>query len=610
MSKHSPTKSMIHPVAHGSEKIAIEDVDLTSESGWRELNPARVSDLLKEWKDGNYGLCIMKEPSIRCVNGKPKMSKEGKLLLADGKHKFKSLCEAKELYGGDSSDEQNWTAPLVDAMTNGVVCQLQEFPDDDDDIILAFQAAAHDETANKALWTDLKDFAAVAQRYKARTKGGMWPDVQKALEALYPGKRMLAYRMVAVACAIPDQILVAISERRLPASYFFENKFFLGSGNDKDKRISDLGRLELVAHLRDAFDAGAGMSKPVFMNEYCAPMRKGETWLLWLRRHYGAAADRAPTKRVEEYLRSSKARLPILGCMKAGVPLHGLSEEQPGIECCRLLVRELDQAKNPKKNPQDASGGSNNSADEAATNALAATPDALAATASADVEKTITGGLSGEDADPVYERAKSRLAKELMNISYTDSMDVLKSDLAARFLAGEPVIFMVDAQTSKPKISINLMEKVDDILKHTTLAKHCIMILCSRRMDLAVAVGNKAAVLWPQGASYTIQLNHGATQTQRKRPGYMVVVTSKAFNESGAVPVAIELGIVRRGEKIALRCLDRACPLRSEEERCRLCALTDAAGKDSTLPPTAELEPDDQDGEGLDSGLGVCVHEP
>ena len=58
-------------------------------------------------------------------------------------------------------------------MTNGVVCQLQEFPDDDDDIILAFQAAAHDETANKALWTDLKDFAAVAQRYKARTKGGM-----------------------------------------------------------------------------------------------------------------------------------------------------------------------------------------------------------------------------------------------------------------------------------------------------------------------------------------------------------------------------------------------------------------------------------------------------
>ena len=68
-------------------------------------------------------------------------------------------------------------------------------------------------------------------------------------------------------------------------------------------------------------------------------------------------------------------------------------------------------------------------------------------------------------------------------------MDVLKSDLAARFLAGEPVIFMVDAQTSKPKISINLMDKVDDILKHTTLAKHCIMILCSRRMELAVAVG-------------------------------------------------------------------------------------------------------------------------
>ena len=202
--------------------------------------------------------------------------------------------------------------------------------------------------------------------------------------------------------------------------------------------------------------------------------------------------------------------------MRSGAPLHGLSEEQPGIECCRLLVRELDQA---KQNNGDASGGSNNSAGAAAQGS--SPPNALAAQASADVEKTVIGGLSGEDADPVYTRAKSRLAKELMNISYTDSMDVLKSDLAARFLAGEPVIFMVDAQTSKPKISINLMEKVDDILKHTTLAKHCIMILCSRRMDLAVAVGNKAAVLWPQGASYTIQLNHGATQTRHlRRPGY------------------------------------------------------------------------------------------
>ena len=48
-------------------------------------------------------------------------------------------------------------------------------------------------------------------------------------------------------------------------------------------------------------------------------------------------------------------------------------------------------------------------------NALAAPPNALAAPASADVEKTMTGGRSGEDADPVYTRAKSRLSKELMN---------------------------------------------------------------------------------------------------------------------------------------------------------------------------------------------------
>ena len=110
---------------------------------------------------------------------------------------------------------------------------------------------------------------------------------------------MLAYRMVTVASAITDEVLNEISQKRFPPSYFFENKFFVGSGVDKDKRLTVAGQTAVLDILREDLDMGRGLSRDVFLQEYCQPMRKQEIWLAWLKKSYGALADRASVQRLE-----------------------------------------------------------------------------------------------------------------------------------------------------------------------------------------------------------------------------------------------------------------------------------------------------------------------
>ena len=189
--KKSAKKSLIAPVESGYEVIDIMDVDLTDESGWRPINADRVDELLQEFLKGNYGLNVLKDPMLRAKDGVVRQSKNIKSLLADGKHKFKALQEAKALYDDPAEHEKyEWTDLLVAAFENGVRATLAEFPDDDPDMICAYQTAAHDESANKALWSDLKDFAKVAKTWQKRVAGGQWMDVQKKLEEFFPGRRL------------------------------------------------------------------------------------------------------------------------------------------------------------------------------------------------------------------------------------------------------------------------------------------------------------------------------------------------------------------------------------------------------------------------------------
>ena len=254
--KGPAVSSLIQPKVLKQEKIKLDDVDVSEESGWQELNAQRVQDLVNEFLLGIYGLKVLKDPMIRCVNGVPKLATSGKAKLGDGKHKSTALKQCQQIYeDANECDQHQWSAQLVAVFADGEQVSFVEWPEDDDDLVLAYNTAAHEEGANKAMWSDLKDLANVANRYKAKTPGRLWLDVQKNLENLFPsGKRILAYRMVVVAKEIPPEVLEAISLARLPTSYFLENSFFLGTSANQDKKISAKGCLQLVETLREQLD--------------------------------------------------------------------------------------------------------------------------------------------------------------------------------------------------------------------------------------------------------------------------------------------------------------------------------------------------------------------
>ena len=374
-----------------------------------------------------------------------------------------------------------------------------------------------------------------------------------------------------------------------------------GTGSDRDKRISDEGRKALLVTLREDLDLRRGLSRDVFINEYCAPMRKQETWLSWIHKTYGAIAARPATERVGQYLRSSKARIQILACMRAGVPLHGLSEEQPGIEHCRVLVKDLDEAKSkPSANAVPAAQ---------ATSSGTKVSNAFAATGSAqDTPMTTVGTEAVEDADPLLVRARSRTEALLERLQVHDDLASLRAGFVAQVMSDEKVVFWLDAVTSKPKVLNRMMDNLANFLTDVNARRQCTLIPCGRRLDLVVIVMNKASVVMPTANCYTVQLCSSKTQTAKRRPAYCVVIVTKLFMEADSMPNV--LTVTKRAnsrECTRLRCLNKYCPLRSPEELASLNASMDAGADPSQAPVAVEIDPDDQDAAGDDDEVEEAV---
>lgn len=109
--------------------------------------------------------------------------------------------------------------------------------------------------------------------------------------------------------------------------------------------------MQALQLLADDLASGVGMSVNVFLNEYCAPLKTAEIWVMQKRRHYGALAELPAFTRVEQWLRSGPARIEVLRCMRSGCRLEGNSQEYPGIEQCRALVAELDNLRERSAGP-------------------------------------------------------------------------------------------------------------------------------------------------------------------------------------------------------------------------------------------------------------------
>jgi len=400
--KAATASAKVPKVTQEAVLVLVQDVCTLAESGWRPLGDQRVQELKETFLAGYYGLNILKKPSLLYTDGSPKCGTDGNRLLCDGKHTIYALQEVKKMYDDESvRDTYEWSDALIKVFTDGVSVSIVEFPEDDPDLVVAYNVAAHDVDSNKYKCTSLLDLVAVANRYKERTPGGDWAKVQHTLEEVYgKGRRMFVYRMVSAAITVPDSVLRKWSEYKIPNSYLYENKYVMGQGADASKRLSEESRLKVLDVVHDDIINGKGVTAGTFQTEYCAPMKVAENWIKAKTKEYGKLIETPSWYRLIGFLQRSRDRLPILACMRASIRLEGVSDEQPGIEQCHIFIKELEILKT-------TSTGAGDSGMPAAGNGLVAATAAgtavrgLDAAVSADV--VMESGVDVAERDPASE---------------------------------------------------------------------------------------------------------------------------------------------------------------------------------------------------------------
>ena len=339
--------------------VSLDEISVGSESGWRASDPARVTELQTIFEGGEYGMNLLRKPSILAQAGQPLRCSDGLLKLADGKHSIQALLMLRA--SSQPSKLEEYSEALVNALTVGVQVSIIEFEDWDDDVTLAWAASAHDENSNRYKATSMQNLVAVALRFKQRVPDGTWQKTQAHLEQLYgPGRRMFVYRMVTAAKCLDPKVLTELASRsNVPNAYVHENKYFVGTGADAPKKLSVTGCLAAIEWVSSDITDGIAMSASKFATEYCAPLRHAEGWASQKKREFGKIADIPAFVRLTNFLYSSKARMPLLQCMKNGIRLEGNSDEQPGIQQCHVLVKEMHILKHgeSKTNTGTASGG-------------------------------------------------------------------------------------------------------------------------------------------------------------------------------------------------------------------------------------------------------------
>ena len=163
--------------------------------------------------------------------------------------------------------------------------------------------------------------------------------------------------------------------------------------------------------------------------------------------------------------------------------LHGLSSEQPGIEYCRILIKELDDLKSrPTAGAPSGSGGVAPSGSGGDGNVgLVPGPTGV------EVVKTGAGMEVELEVDPVLERSELRVDAFVAKLQVHSTLAELQSSFKEHFLSDERVVFIADCPTSKPKVLDRLLENFAKFLKSHEVSRHCILIPCGRRLDQASA---------------------------------------------------------------------------------------------------------------------------
>ena len=134
----APMPTQAPKTVEASILIPIDDMCTEDDGIWRPLNSDRVRELEEASLTGQYGMNILKNPILRNANGAAKLGPDGRRRRLDGKHVFQALKNVKKIYDDEEERAKHeWTARLISTMESGVEVSVQEFDEDDDDVVMA-----------------------------------------------------------------------------------------------------------------------------------------------------------------------------------------------------------------------------------------------------------------------------------------------------------------------------------------------------------------------------------------------------------------------------------------------------------------------------------------
>ena len=86
--------------------VKIDDVSTEEDSGWRAVDAARVAELVHIFRAGDFGMNILRKPSVLYEGGNPKLASNGKMMLSDGKATFVALAEIAVMMKEDGEKDE------------------------------------------------------------------------------------------------------------------------------------------------------------------------------------------------------------------------------------------------------------------------------------------------------------------------------------------------------------------------------------------------------------------------------------------------------------------------------------------------------------------------
>ena len=143
--------------------------------------------------------------------------------------------------------------------------------------------------------------------------------------------------------------------------------------------------------------------------------------------------------------------------------------------------------------------------------------------------------------DPVVAQAREWAARELDRVHVCRTEGEFRQEVKGKLYCSHRLAVVIDAQTSRQKVSNDYLEVAKNIITDTGIQKFAIVLVAGPRLDLLHSMQVRANKLF-RGDDHRvsiIQMVSGEMQSRKSQPGWLLLIKKSAENER--IPFSLEL---------------------------------------------------------------------